>query len=860
MKDETVGFQVKQPVSAWNLRLDVDYPGLFKGLLKALALYSSGHAAGGIGATLDAAFAFKLESKHLDPAAIAWHLIRRSLAHAMARLAIEVLQDRLHDLGSSESLVEELDKILEETEVRIDPAFFEYPNDIAIIEPAKSLFQQWLKGCDLEPVAAESVVQRLASYFTFALHQEWADNTDFYRPVEVALTEANTPFARAGEKERAWLKNAAFLKRQVKEPIFEESFGLEKVYVPLRGWHRHYDESAGKTRQSTENRDIFLVDLKNYMSSWFEEADRLDPIRVICGGPGSGKSSFVRIWAAALAEDSSTRVLYVPLHRVSEFERDAQQALVTFLNDWKILPHDPLDADEGERRLLILFDGLDELAMQGQAGRELALDFVRSIKDKVERINDQGRLLQVVFAGRDVVAEAARNVLNDANFIHILSYHDSTLSVQYNIVRGKELLNMPEYSCDHWWQRFGRATGHGFAKLPETLQRAGLKDLTAQPLLNYLVALSFCRNKLDFDQDLTLNSIYEDLLDSVYERRWGEGIKRHPTTTMLSRENFDSLLEEMALAAWHGAGRVVTEVEVERSCDRAGLRDELVAFKHGSRAGAINLLAAFYFRQAGRIEGGERTFEFTHKSFSEYLVARRLKRTVDDIHEERSRNRNNRKRGWTEDQALTEWIRLTGPEALEPSIIRFLDGEFATMDKALAIEQQKTIVELFSDQLHHGLPMTNIGLSAFNEMVRQARNAEEALLIILARCAKFTNECCSIDWPSSSSSGDLMRRLRQGPDQNANYGRWRLLEPLSDDAASNKKMFYIYCEVVNCENSNIQITLNPDGHIDHNLDDEGAKGDFGVGINVDMLRIKDRLYVRDFNNARIGTWNRDDRE
>ena len=72
------------------------------------------------------------------------------------------------------------------------------------------------------------------------------------------------------------------------------------------------------------------------------------------------------------------------------------------------------------------------------------------------------------------------------------------------------------------------------------------------------------------------------------------------------------------------------------------MQEQLERFKEGARAGAISFLAAFYFRQAGKIQGGERTFEFTHRSFGEFLTARRLVRWIKLIHEERARNRENR--------------------------------------------------------------------------------------------------------------------------------------------------------------------------------------------------------------------------
>jgi len=54
--------------------------------------------------------------------------------------------------------------------------------------------------------------------------------------------------------------------------------------------------------------------------------------------------------------------------------------------------------------------------------------------------------------------------------------------------------------------------------LPKELIHPDLDEITAQPLLNYLVALSFTRGKLDFSSDINLNSIYSDLVAAVHER------------------------------------------------------------------------------------------------------------------------------------------------------------------------------------------------------------------------------------------------------------------------------------------------------------------------------------------------------
>src|SRR5690606_19492396 len=74
-----------------------------------------------------------------------------------------------------------------------------------------------------------------------------------------------------------------------------------------------------------------------------------------------------------------------------------------------------------------------------------------------------------------------------------------------------------------WWRQYGHATGKKYENIPIDLNRDDLHEITSQPLLNYLVALSFIRGELDFSQQVNLNTIYEDLLKAIYERAYADG-------------------------------------------------------------------------------------------------------------------------------------------------------------------------------------------------------------------------------------------------------------------------------------------------------------------------------------------------
>jgi hypothetical protein len=61
LADETIGFGAKKPVRLFNQRPGVDYPGVFKALLKGTAAYFMGNALGAVNATIDGVASFRIE-------------------------------------------------------------------------------------------------------------------------------------------------------------------------------------------------------------------------------------------------------------------------------------------------------------------------------------------------------------------------------------------------------------------------------------------------------------------------------------------------------------------------------------------------------------------------------------------------------------------------------------------------------------------------------------------------------------------------------------------------------------------------------------------------------------------------------
>ena len=94
-----------------------------------------------------------------------------------------------------------------------------------------------------------------------------------------------------------------------------------------------------------------------------------------------------------------------------------------------------------------------------------------------------------------------------------------------------------------------------------------------------------------------------------------------------------------------------------------------------ARSGVLKLLVAFFFDESKDFHG-EGVYEFTHRSFAEFLVARRLIRKIRDIDEEFRRSETSSfQKGWSIETCLVEWAGIAGFGELDPDLLRFVTNE-----------------------------------------------------------------------------------------------------------------------------------------------------------------------------------------
>lgn len=772
----------RQPVRRWNEAWQINYRTLFTHLAKAAL--DAGQAAFGrmdklpdtLEHLMDASGALEREPKPVEH--WAWLLIQRALMRAVATL-LEENRRRLYIPEGHpppiEALSEHLEVALNTMEVTVDEAFFRNPKTFVLVTGLRAPLAEWLHGLGMMEAEALNVAARVPSYFVQGLDAEWRAHPTWYEPIRQAL---DTPFTRASRREQTWRTYAAELDRALDEPLLDESFGLRDVYVPLRAWYSTEppDRSHDASR-SRRNEVRHVVDVHDALEAWLQDAGPYDALRVVKGGPGSGKSSLTRMLAATVATQGETwRVLRVPLHQL-ELTGDLAKALHTYVKDYTPLEHNPLDREEGEERLLLLLDGLDELAIQGKGMQELTRALVDQVVRYLDRINGRPqRRLLVVLTGRNLAVEVNETVFDKPEQVLTLLPYAGINTDEYDYHDPNGLLQGDAGDQRHrWWQNYGKMVGTAYENMPEAVTRSELKEVTAQPILNYLVALSYraaeCGEPgaLDFSQAVTRNAIYRDLIERVYMRSW----EKHPfpTKRAIVKSDFFRLLEYVAQATWHGDGRSTTAQAVYDLCPRRD-RETLAQLAASAEAGVIRLLTAFYFRRKGSSAEGHATFEFTHKSFGEYLVACRIVHVMGRLYREIHAEYYDPEQEPSEASLLKTWAKVCAPQPISFEVWQFVRDEvafrvadskqYAGITRETVRGWRDMLVDLIEYVLRRSMPMEQVGVDTYHQMWTQAQNAEEALLVTLYACNTLLREVVSIQWPGPNAALQWMQRLEMG--------------------------------------------------------------------------------------------------
>ena len=681
---------------------------------------------------------------------LAWQLLLTGIGEALTELANQQPPTLINE-SDVNTICERVGR--EATDLSIPVDFLDHPLELQPVELAKKTLLRWLA-----PPAGSSIPQdlinlghRFDSALVLGLHRAIQADKSRYQPL-LALRE--DPTAPAWQVLEDWRLYRAWLVSEFRTaPVFDERFAIDQIYVPLNAWHWVQKEADGETNPKKSRA---VVKLNDDMMSWLRGDRGSGRLRLVTGGPGSGKSSAMKALAAELAERGNDNhrvdVLLFPLQRF-RWDADIIKSVAATLNTYgDQMRHNPLDRDQLRHRkipLLLIFDGLDELTASPQVSEAISADFLRQLNRDLDSWRD--RPVWVIVTGRDAIfgnVEGPTSVLPGEQF-RLLPYHVRRRNNYHDPHGLLQTDNRIEA-----FRRFAKAKGQPSDDLPGMYGNHDLHDISAQPLLNYFMLTS----EPDDIADGNLARIYSRLFKRLHSRNRDAG----KPAAGLDQNSFAWAFEAMAVAAWRTGGtRAAKWDEVLAEVDREDLyllpgentlRDVFNTKMLDPGAQKPFRLAAAFFTRNEQATG----IEFTHRSFGDYLYARRLAKAVVSMADGLIRPA-------VKTEMLHRWEQLTSEHRMSQEVRRFLELEIQwTVDTETLVKFHNVLTPIVEEVFRDGWQVAPEMRQSQRRVEQRCSNMEEALFI--AWHAMWLPNQDRRYWRLGENTGDLLYRAlaRQG--------------------------------------------------------------------------------------------------
>ena len=708
--------------------------------------------AGAAGSAIDVVKEFRATKETREQRV--WTLWRESLALALPEFFVTAALTRRPD---DEELARLLQDILEDSKALVKNGQAEFmdvhrrtPTDFPLYPPLREKLPAWARKVAPEHLRDDKRLrERLDRAFERGFRRALADREDHFAPI---LDFFEGDEAKAGNKLDAWKRYYDGLSEKIEsEPLFnqpEDGSGatLGAIFQPLRcHWRIRAKSDRRHQPENGQNPDdIHIAWLQATLETWLDERNGRDSLRVVTGGPGSGKSSSALWFARDAALLGSVNVFVVPLQGM-EVDRPVDEIVADYRNlaaaDHTMLDDSPIHwLQEDPKPLLLVFDGLDEVARPDGAGLEVTKTFLRTLESRLSLANGgkalgQARLMALVLGRPQAAEEAAKAMggLADKALLHVAPLCPLDESVFTKGSQRSVTIHDPSNLAGEdfraaFYERYRPFDQHCDGDgTPEALRDDHFVEMTVEPLLLYLLIVSGYAGKNWALAKDNRNRVYQQIFSDIHQR----DLKRpghHPAKIGIDKkEDFFLLMECLGLAAWQGGGRSGSDE------DFAAFRDRIYITKRGGRfkdkkSADLKNVAVQTFAHRG--DGDKPGYAFIHKSFGEYLTARALIEAGDAWLE--------RHEGEPEDFAK-DWLQPAGGAWITFEIMDFMIAEarLRLERREDAESRLRALTAIASYTLAHGFPahgellIADKGVADWRRREVFQRNAELGLYALI---------------------------------------------------------------------------------------------------------------------------------
>jgi uncharacterized protein YjbI with pentapeptide repeats len=786
----------------------------------------AGLASNSIASFVEAASSFG-EKRDGDLSATAWDILRTAYACGLLRFMARVELERRPKGAELEELLRHL---LTRAEILVE----QQPQLLSLdhlLSPLKvSIFRRAAHGLpsDLrhfQPAEPPGKIRRLFEVCLF----EGLRDVRSKEPKAFQLLEASLagPLSASLERREAAARHQEYLIRLFsQQPVFgqeETGITLSELYVRQRClWvDKQAKPSTALTPKALDapevefsNREnrararelLHVGDLHKKATEWLHGIDPFDTVRVIAGGPGSGKSTFAKALAIEVIDSDLYDVLYVPLQDIEptgSFDTRLANLFRTRTELGFDRTESPLnwmgcrqsDGLPPAKPLLLVCDGLDEIAAPGsQEAQLVTTDFIQVLSTWLGHRNSGGLYVRAIILGRTIAAGAAftKLAIDHPKLLRVAGLLPVSTSTEWEQAEREKLTRDTDglAGIDQrttYWEKWCSAVDQVNAELPQALRDGEdakkIEELTAEPLLLYLLLWTGFIGARWKEAAENRNVVYHEIFKRIYNREWGESRRvasnrergGHSGTHNLSLDQFFLLQEALGLASWPTGGRTATVKSFEIMV-KFHLGDDQIDEIGLENAFSLRSVALQTYAKASDDDASG--FEFVHKTLGEYLIANALVRVVMRAHEKVC-ERPSESRCRT---AAEEVTRIAHAGALTIEIYRFFNDEIslriATSKNARHLIES-SLLPVLNWTVRNGLPVHQVvpqaGDLRFDALDRAERRALDVVWSfaqsVAARAYPFTTFRKSghtkswdagpikINWPSSTAFTSLFSRL-----------------------------------------------------------------------------------------------------
>jgi ATPase family associated with various cellular activities (AAA) len=379
------------------------------------------------------------------------------------------------------------------------------------------------------------------------------------------------------------------------DSMFAENFGVRKVFIAPQGSYLLI---------GTSDEPHVVNNLPKLLGALVSERLAPGELRILCGGPGSGKSTVCRMLASELAKNETIHPVFLRLRRMKEGADIAAYVEESLRNEGLI---DRLSDVREISNLVLVLDGFDELVM---ASRTRLRNFFNVLRE--ELASGPLRSARAIVSGRDTLFPGGDGLPVGAHVLTLLPFDSPRVAAW-----GKK-----------WRTLHSSSPGSDF--YPEKLlpnrvadRHTPLQHLVSWPLTLHLLARVHTRGSLRLSDsgksDIEKAYLYRSIMADTAQRQ---------TTQAEGQGRFDraQMQRFMRFLAWTMYSRGTDSLDFD---DVIPL---VQRFYPDASEAEVTEVTDVAIVNAPELTKGEQTgCEFVHKSFSEYLVAEHIAESIERV-------------------------------------------------------------------------------------------------------------------------------------------------------------------------------------------------------------------------------------